>query len=665
MTKRIGIVALLAIAISVPGIVAQERVDVVVLLDSSRSMSQYYNQVVDYVLSQTVKEYLRFGDAFHLLSFSDSTQVEIAQVLRTEKDLRSVVARLYLLYPLGKNTDLVTALKNVYRYVSDLPENSIKHIILISDGLHSPATGSQYADLDSSGVKNEIERTAARIKEHGWTMRIVRVPFDGAFTASAGSGDAERGRESGSTSPGSGDYLSDVASAVGTSIQTFDPSDASASVVDSVDLPLIRFPSDLGVKDYAFSMAVDVSNRGSRSLSLELSRLLLEDGSDVLTNKVFAELAPGKSSRLTLKVLLPESLPEGKIMLSLEPRFADGIRVAPAISTVSVEIKKAPLAAFFRNSALVALFIVILAIACTLIILVVLYLRRLHRKAEEPIVEAFLDSAAPRSSALEENRHGDAAVSRSAAALLAASKDTSHKALGTSQETTRHEAPTTFGKTQANDTKATAASIPAAASNADSTRGPESRASSLLEAWNTSSEPRRSLPLAETRSEIPVAKQAPVHYEPKVVRHGSTRILFRVHGQNPNIGKRNIRAMHAGGRSSVGGGSSDFLVFLLPVPRRIAHLYYDGQGATLVPARPEFFPDYDGPIEACLDKDIRILTARGKELVIRFERYEAPVDRLNKILHCIETPGLWRLPESFNAGESADTTESDSGKPVD
>ncbi|GAB1457506.1 hypothetical protein MASR2M48_28140 [Spirochaetota bacterium] len=85
----------------------------------------------------------------------------------------------------------------------------------------------------------------------------------------------------------------------------------------------------------------------------------------------------------------------------------------------------------------------------------------------------------------------------------------------------------------------------------------------------------------------------------------------------------------------------------------------------LVPARPEFFPDYDGPIEACLDKDIRILTARGKELVIRFERYEAPVDRLNKILHCIETPGLWRLPESFNASESADTTESDSRKPVD
>ncbi|GAB1457507.1 hypothetical protein MASR2M48_28150 [Spirochaetota bacterium] len=403
-------------------------------------------------------------------------------------------------------------------------------------------------------------------------MRIVRVPFDGAFTASAGSGDAERGSESGSTSPGSGDYLRWV-SVIGTSIQTFDPSDASASVVDSVDLPLIRFPSDLGVKDYAFSMAVDVSNRRSRSLSLELSRLLLEDGSDVLTNKVFAELAPGKSSRLTLKVLLPESLPEGKIMLSLEPRFADGIRVAQPYPLYQ-DMRQASSAAFFRNSALVALFIVILAIACTLIILVVLYVRRLHRKAEEPIVEAFLDSAAPRSSALEENRHGDAAVSRSSAALLAASKDTSHKALGTSQETTRHEAPTTFGKTQANDTKATAASIPAAASNADSTRGPESRASSLLEAWNTSSEPRRSLPLAETRSETPVAKQAPVHYEAKVVRHGSTRILFRVHGQNPNIGKRNIRAMHAGGRSSVGGGSSDFLVFLLPVPRRMAHLCY-------------------------------------------------------------------------------------------
>ncbi|HQO66177.1 MAG TPA: VWA domain-containing protein, partial [Spirochaetales bacterium] len=116
MLKRIGIALILAVSLAAATTEAQDRVDLVVLLDSSQSMFQYYNQVVDFVLSQTVKEYMRFGDAFHLVSFSDTTQVEIAQVLRTEKDIRSAVARLYLLYPLGRNTDLVMALRNVYQY---------------------------------------------------------------------------------------------------------------------------------------------------------------------------------------------------------------------------------------------------------------------------------------------------------------------------------------------------------------------------------------------------------------------------------------------------------------------------------------------------------------------------------------------------------------------
>jgi len=116
--------------------------------------------------------------------------------------------------------------------------------------------------------------------------------------------------------------------------------------------------------------------------------------------------------------------------------------------------------------------------------------------------------------------------------------------------------------------------------------------------------------------------RAPVHYEGRVERAGSARLVLRVAGQNQNIGKRNIRPMHSGGRASVGGGSSDFLVFLLPVPRAVARLYYDGA------------------VSDCIGKDIRMVTARGKELIIRFDRYAAPIDRINKILHCIEAPGL-------------------------
>ena len=91
---------------------------------------------------------------------------------------------------------------------------------------------------------------------------------------------------------------------------------------------------------------------------------------------------------------------------------------------------------------------------------------------------------------------------------------------------------------------------------------------------------------------------------------------------------------------TVGGKSSDFLVFLLPVPRRIADIHFDGQNITIVPVKPAFFPDYNGPIEADFGEYIRIVNSRGKELFICFERYTPPLEKLNRLLHCIEVPGI-------------------------
>lgn len=647
MKKRIAMAMLvLVLFAAMPG-VAQERVDLIVLLDSSQSMIPYYNQVVDYVLSQTVREYMRFGDAFHLLSFSDSTQVEIAQVLKTEQDLKSVIARLYLLYPLGKNTDLVTALKNVYQYVADLPESSAKFIVLITDGMHSPAPGSPFASLDAAGVRAEIDRIASQIRAHGWTMRIVRVPFEaagapgtaGAAGASGSTGTASAtsvsapGQESPSSSPGSGDYLSDVAAAVGTAVTTFDPQNSAATINDTIDLPVIEFPSDLGVKDYAFTIAADIHNRSSRSVSLELTKLLLEDGTDILAAKEFAEAAPGKSARLAIKVKLPHSLPEGATILRLEPRFGDGLRVSPGISQVKVQLKAAPLYAFFRGSFRIVTFIALLVIASVAVLLVILYVRTLHRKTEEPIVDAMIDSAhaaqhvSPYAAQPAASQAGEA---RERAAVLAAASG-----IGQHQRAQLVAAPAHRADAVAGQQAPVAVGKPAEAASQ------EAKAVAVLGAWAKPAQSRHPLPLVA--SVQPVQSEparAAVAYEPKIQKPGAARIMLHVADQNPNIGRRNIHAIHAGGRKTLGGGASDFLVFLLPVPRNIAAVYFDGVDATLVPLRPEFFPDLEGPAEACIGRDIRVLTSRGKELHLRLELYEPPVEKINKLLHCIEAPGM-------------------------
>ena len=129
-------------------------------------------------------------------------------------------------------------------------------------------------------------------------------------------------------------------------------------------------------------------------------------------------------------------------------------------------------------------------------------------------------------------------------------------------------------------------------------------------------------------------------YQPKVTKPGTLRVELRVRNQNQFIGSRNIKTLHAGRHKTIGGNSSDFLVFLLPVPRRIADIHYDGLTLTIVPVKPAYFPDYPGPININFGEEIRVLNSRGKELFIRFERYISPLEKLNKLLHCIEVPGI-------------------------
>ena len=78
-----------------------DAADVVVLLDVSQSALPYFQDVTDFVVSSVVKDYLRRGDTFHLLSFGETTQTEIAQRMVGEADVKSVLGRLYLLYPLA------------------------------------------------------------------------------------------------------------------------------------------------------------------------------------------------------------------------------------------------------------------------------------------------------------------------------------------------------------------------------------------------------------------------------------------------------------------------------------------------------------------------------------------------------------------------------------
>ena len=648
----LAIVVAASLTLSFPVVAQEKPVDLIVLLDASQSMFPYFTEVVDFVVSRIAREYLRFGDTFHLLTFTDSVRIEIAQSVRTEQDLKSLLGRLYLLYPFGRSTDLVTALSSLYRYTADLPESNRKLIVMVTDGMHNPSTQSPNAGMDAGQVRSRIDETASRIRANGWTIRIVRIPFDGS-AGPAGSGAAGQPgtgtSESPGTSPGAGDYLSDVASGLGAPVTDFSSEGREAAAGLSVEMPRVTFPGNLGRQGYDFSFPLAIANPSDRDLRLQLSGVQIR-GVNVLRKNLFVDIPKGAQRDLKVPVRIPDEVDPGFVSLEAELRFADGVRVVPTVGTLSLELVNKPLARIFRTTGTAVLFLALLAAALSLVVILVIYVRGLHKRAEKPVVAAVLDSEAAaaedRRAALASVRmEGPARVSTAEARTYSAdlvphhvSEDEARRIQeGLVPKHVTEEEARTFKAPRKDITEDEARAYSGSRSiteeEASKYRDTSSRsAADTLAAFAAATSPNRPAPAA------PSARAAA--YLPVVKRAGSLRVEFRVQDQNPNIGMRNVRTLQAGGKKTIGGRWSDFLVFLVPVPSRVAEVHFDGEDLTIVPLRQELFPDYSLPIPGCLGRPVRMVNRFGTELTLTFDRYVPPADRLNRLLHCVDAPGI-------------------------
>jgi hypothetical protein len=126
--------------------------------------------------------------------------------------------------------------------------------------------------------------------------------------------------------------------------------------------------------------------------------------------------------------------------------------------------------------------------------------------------------------------------------------------------------------------------------------------------------------------------------------------------QSSRVGFRNIRGIESGERRSVGGGWSAFLIFLVPLPRRIAEISYDGRHYTFRVLRQKFFPGASEEIPDCLDVDIPLVSEKGFPVAIRFVRYVSPLDRIHRLLHAVYEEGVSEVPHRPAQPPTVDTS---------
>lgn len=112
-------------------------------------------------------------------------------------------------------------------------------------------------------------------------------------------------------------------------------------------------------------------------------------------------------------------------------------------------------------------------------------------------------------------------------------------------------------------------------------------------------------------------------------------IEMRVSFQNPHIGFRNIHKLKDNKVFSIGGGMSQYLIFLIPMPPHIAEIYKENGKYIFNPLQKEYFPDLKGPVVDCLNKEIPVVSRHGYRSMIIFKEYISPLSRIHDLLHSI------------------------------
>ncbi|MDR3131410.1 MAG: VWA domain-containing protein [Treponema sp.] len=152
----------------------REPMDIIMLLDTSASMSGSYRELANYISGPFLKDSLEVGDTFHLISFSSSPHHEISRRIETTGDIETILSRLFLLLPIDPYSNIVAALAYAERYALDLPASRSRKMLFITDGEQNPEPGTSGAAQDSRTVEALALETAARLRGNRTDFQWIR-----------------------------------------------------------------------------------------------------------------------------------------------------------------------------------------------------------------------------------------------------------------------------------------------------------------------------------------------------------------------------------------------------------------------------------------------------------------------------------------------------------
>ena len=503
-------------------------IDLILMLDTSASMSSSYETVNNYITGAFLSEFLRIGDTFHLIPFSGKPRIDAARRVQGRGDVETIIGRILLQYPVESGNDLRAAISFAEGYASDLPPRP-KKIVIVSTGGPDAA-----ALVNSAKQRLGAGNTTLDFVQVVPGQPLANLPKSGrsARPAAAATPPAAAPAQAAAPAPSA---PAAPAAPVPAPSQTQGRPDASVSTPAEAAAPAPSAPA---------APAPPLQEAASSAPAAALDPVTPQ----AEMPPVIDESAPSQPA---------ENAPVTEPVTPVQTEPAPSPSPAPA-SSGREKISWKPLS--LSLPLLIAVIIAALLILGLIIFFVIRNLRGSPNRAM-----AMAASGEPAAVETDEARFPD--HSRELA---------SYAAVQTKQRTT---------------------------------------------------------PYADRPAKIDKTKTV-------INPSGPLLLNLFVEDQNTAIGKRNIHSLKSGYSLSVGGGKSDFLIFLVPIPSNIGEIRRDSGQCTFVPRKPKFFPDLgSGELKDCINKTIRVVSDKNYELRFRFEQYEDPLVALNRMLNSLRVPG--------------------------
>jgi len=362
-------ILILLFSIIITNWLVSEQIDNIVLLDTSVSMVPYYSGTVNYLINDIVKQQLQIGDTFHLLSFNDSPEYEISRTIKGESEIIDILNRILLLQPVGKYTDLITAFAYLYEYTDKLRLNSIKNIIILTDGIHDPPPDSSYPVSDTN--LDDIKRISENMKRQGWKVSLIRFPST--------SNDAENSKNEQSTTSNSVNVSSENKNDLFPTIaKTLDKEIISSENADNHEMtgsPEIIFPKDLGSVGNSFKVQFIFKNPLPEPILLKLANIDTEGIS--LTNKPYTINVKAQDEKaITFIIELPADWKKGVHNTAIELIFKDNYRAYPRNGYLNYKFDPAIKGSYNKINTRIILYIIIGIILLVILVFVLINLFR-------------------------------------------------------------------------------------------------------------------------------------------------------------------------------------------------------------------------------------------------------------------------------------------------